>query len=75
MDEIYLYFVTLPGNVNEMVVPCLDGYTIYIDNSLSHAEKLDAYYHAMKHIEVDDWHSGMTADQIEGKCHEQKEAL
>lgn len=69
MDEIYLYLIDIPGTVNEMVVPCYDGYTIYIDVSLSYEEKLDAYHHAMEHIRNDDFHSGDTADVIEARCH------
>lgn len=53
-----------------MVVPCCDGYTVYIDVKLSYWEKIDAYYHAMRHIYGDDWHSDMTADQIEARRHE-----
>ena len=75
MDEIYLYFVSIPGPVSEMVVPCFDGYTIYIDVSLSYDEKLEAYRHAMKHIKEHDWDSDETADKIERKCHEPKTAL
>lgn len=70
MDDIYLYFVDIPGNAHEMVVPCYEGYTVYIDVKLSFAEKIEAYRHAMDHINNDDWHSGMTADQIEARCHE-----
>ena len=70
MDEIYLYYIDIPGTTNEMVIPCYNGYTIYIDIKLSHSEKVDAYYHAMRHIYGDDWHSVKTADQIEARCHE-----
>ena len=69
MDEIYLYMIDIPGSATEMVVPCCDGYTIYIDVKLSHEEKVEAYHHAMEHIKHDDWHSDMTADQIESRRH------
>ena len=58
-----------------MVVPCLDGYTIYIDVSLSYDEKIEAYHHAMKHIKEDHWQTDKTADEIEVEGHEQKETL
>lgn len=69
MDNIYLYCVNLPPNVSEMVVPCADGYTIYIDVKLSYPEQVEAYRHAMKHITEDDW-SGTDADRIEQERHE-----
>ena len=72
MDDIYLYYVDLPRNVSEMVVPCADGYTIYIDIKLSHAEKVEAYHHAMEHIRNDDW-SRDDADHIERERHETSE--
>ena len=75
MDEIYLYVGDIPGTVNEMVVPCCDGYTIYIDVKLSYAEKLEAYHHAMEHIRNDDFHSCDTADVIEDRCHGKTETL
>lgn len=62
MDNIFVYIVDLP--VNEMVVPCLDGYTVYIDVKLSYAEQIESYRHAMSHIINDDW-SLDNADDIE----------
>lgn len=70
MDDIYLYIVDIPGTVNEMVVPCCDGYTIYIDVKLSYEEKLKAYRHAMEHIRRCDFQCYDSADYIEARCHE-----
>ena len=70
MDEIYLYIVDIPGTAREMVVPCCDGYTVYIDVKLSYSEKLDAYHHAMEHIRNNDWQSKLTVDVIEEQRHE-----
>ena len=69
MDDVFVYCVNLPENVSEMVVPCLSGYTVYIDVKLSYEEQLEAYRHAMRHILNDDF-SGDDADAIEGSCHE-----
>ncbi len=55
MDDIYVYIVDLPDQVNEMVTPCLDGYTIYLNAKLSHQERVDAYLHALRHVENNDW--------------------
>ena len=70
MLDIYLYCVDIPGNVEEMVMPCADGYTVYIDIKLSYEQRLDALSHALEHISNDDWNSGETADYIEGVRHE-----
>lgn len=71
MDEIYLYFVDIPGSADEMVVPCCDGYTVYIDVKLSYSEKLDAYHHAMEHIRNNDWHAS-NVNAIEMERHNEK---
>lgn len=68
MVDVFIYIVDIP--VSEMVVPCLEGYTVYIDVKLSYEEQLDAYRHAMKHINGDDWGSDLPADEIEGIRHE-----
>lgn len=70
MLDIYLYCIDIPGNVEEMVMPCADGYTVYIDIKLSYEQRLDALSHALDHILNDDWNSGKTADYIEGVRHE-----
>lgn len=72
MDDVYIYFVNLPCNVNEMVVPCCDGYTVYIDVKLSYDEKIEAYRHAIEHINNDDFHSDLAVDHIEGKRNSDK---
>lgn len=55
MDDIFVYDVKLPPHVNEMVVPCLDGYTVYIDISLTEEARAEAYNHALEHIKNQDW--------------------
>lgn len=54
MDNIYIYIVRLPAGINESVEPCLDGYTIYIEETLSQEAKLRSYNHAMDHIRYGD---------------------
>lgn len=70
MRDIYLYCVDIPGSVEEMVMPCADGYTVYIDIKLSYEQRLGALQHALEHIINDDWNSGEEADYIEGVRHE-----
>lgn len=54
-DDIYIYLIDIPGKINEMVLPCVGGYTVYIDKKLDHDSQLRAYEHALKHIENGDF--------------------
>ena len=38
-NKIYTYYVPLPEGVNEAVMSCIDGYTIYIDETLDEEQK------------------------------------
>lgn len=58
MDNVYVRLVDLPPRVNEMVVPCLDGYSIYIDANLTEEAQRSAYYHAIRHITHNDFEYG-----------------
>lgn len=69
MDEIFTYLADLPDGIDEMITPCADGYTIYLDSRLGHAERVAAYQHALRHIEEQDFYSGCPADQIEARAH------
>ncbi len=55
MDNVYTYLVDLPDGIDEAVLPCLEGYTIYLDNSLSPSGLERAYYHALEHIANNDF--------------------
>lgn len=68
MDEIYVYYVQMPQNVSEMVTPCYDGYTIYIDANLSDNDKYKAFIHALKHIANNDF-NGNDVNNIEYHAH------
>lgn len=68
MDDIYVYIVDLPDQVNEMVTPCLDGYTIYLNAKLSYQERVDAYLHALRHVENNDWEKD-DVQKIEKEAH------
>ena len=52
MSNIYIYLVDLPSCVNESVISGVDSFTIYINRNLSESKRLEAYNHAMKHIEM-----------------------
>lgn len=68
MDDIYVYFVELPDGVNEAVLECLDGYTIYIDPRQSKAGVIRSYQHACNHIREKDF-GKVNVQVIEGEAH------
>ena len=55
MDDTFVYCVPLPSGVDEMVMPCLDGYTVYINENLSKEKQIEAYNHALSHIRNGDF--------------------
>lgn len=69
MAEVYVYIVDLPDRVDEMVTPCVDGYTIYLNAKLTYRGRVNAYMHAMKHVERKDWENDYV-QQIEMEAHD-----
>lgn len=69
MAEVYVYIVDLPDRVDEMVTPCIDGYTVYLNARLTYAGRVRAYHHAMRHIELNDF-EGFDIQEIEMEAHE-----
>ena len=55
MDNIYVYVVDLPPHVHEMITPCADGFTVYLDARLSRIGQMRAYDHALRHIKQNDF--------------------
>lgn len=55
MPEIYHYVVPLPEGINESIMPCYDGYTIYTADRLTSEERKRAFNHALSHIYRKDW--------------------
>lgn len=74
-EDVYVYLVDFPDGIREAVTPCLGGYTVYIDEKLDRDSRMRAYEHALRHIENDDLHSDLCADQIEFNAHTIKEEL
>lgn len=68
MVDVYVYIVDLPERVDEMVTPCLDGYTVYLNARLSYAGRVRAYYHAIRHIERNDFEND-NVQKIEEEAH------
>ena len=69
MDSIYVYQIKLPPQIKEMVTPCEDGYTVYIDRDLDRETQLKAYHHALEHIKNNDFASEEDIQAIEAKAH------
>ena len=67
-DNVNIYVLDLPDGINEMVAPCLGGYTIYIDDKLSPEGKRKAYDHALYHINNNDFEKS-DVNQIEIEAH------
>lgn len=69
MDNIYTYMVKLPPTIHEMVTPCADGYTIYLNYDDSAERQIQGYNHAIRHIIEQDHEKG-NVSQIEATAHE-----
>lgn len=54
-DRIYIYLIDMPVQIHEIVTPCIDGYTIYINARLSAIGQHEAYEHAKHHIDHHDF--------------------
>lgn len=68
-NNIYVYLTRLPGNgIREVVLPCLDGYTIYLDERLTHEQQVKAYHHALWHIRNRDFEKD-DVGRIENEAH------
>lgn len=69
MDNIYVYLADFPRNINELVSPCADGYTVYINSSLSKDKQIASYYHALAHIVSGDFEKEADVQEIEYARH------
>lgn len=72
-DNYYVYITDLPVGVTEMVCPCIDGYTIYIDSKLDHNAQYDRYLHAVHHIVNNDFDKE-DIQSIEYEAHKKRPA-
>ena len=68
-NDIYVYVVDMPFSVREAVMPCVCGYTIYLNARLSRKGQEEAYRHAMWHIENNDFESEEDIQTIEARAH------
>ena len=69
MEDIFVYLVDMPPKVKEAVIPCLGGYTIYIDRNLCEEARYAAFVHAVRHISGRDFEKD-DVQQIEWTVHD-----
>lgn len=69
--DIYPHLMKMPNKkVRELVTENEDGsFSVFIDSSLSSSQQLEAYHHALEHIQADDFASDLPADVIEARAH------
>lgn len=72
MDDVFCYLTDIPGKSKEIVTPCLDGYTVYIDAKLTYEGRIDAYNHAIWHIVNEDFEKD-NVQEIETNAHKRGE--
>lgn len=65
---IFTYYIDLPDGINEAVMACADGYTVYIKESLDLEHRQKAFIHALHHIHNDDFYRS-DVQQIETQAH------
>ena len=70
MVDVYVYEVDIHGKVSEAVVPCIDGYTVYINRNLPRNRRISALEHAVRHILRGDFEKP-DAGEIEAENHEE----
>lgn len=70
-DTINVVMSDMPTTIKEYVVANPDlSYTIVLNPRHSHMQLLNAYHHAMKHIENGDFDKDCSVDLIEIYAHE-----
>lgn len=73
-DDVFVQLVPLPYKTTELITPCLDGYTVYLNSRLTREQNLESYYHAIRHIRdgaFDMDKIGADVDEIEARTHKE----
>jgi len=71
MDNVFVYLIDMPIATKEMITPCADGYTVYINARLSKAQQQSAYLHAMRHIKNKDFED-YDVQKVELRAHQER---
>lgn len=70
MEDINVQLLNMDTKIPEHLVKNEDdSYTIFLNAKLTHENQLKSYYHALKHIEKDDF-CKENVQEIETKTHE-----
>ena len=70
----YIYLKEMPGYCHELVSQNKDGsYTIVINNCLCREQQLEAYYHAMRHIEGEHFDIAGNVQELETNAHKEEQ--
>lgn len=67
-EDVFVYYVQLPGKINETVTTCYGGYTVLIDPRQSTDGIRRSYLHALQHINNHDFERENVQD-IETNAH------
>lgn len=68
MDDVFVRIIDMPDNVRGFVIPCEDGYNVYISSRLDRLGRIKAFEHEMKHIIGNDFVK-RDVHQIENNAH------
>ena len=55
IGNVWIYPVDLKGAAKAFVMPCIEGYTVYVDRNLPKDEQIAAARHELDHIANDDF--------------------
>ena len=55
----------LPYSIKGFVIPCEDGYCIYINNDIPKEVQVETYWHEMEHIRSDHLQDDIDVGEIE----------
>lgn len=74
MEYVNVQFLNMDTMIPEHLIKNADGsYTIFLNSRLSRETQLKSYYHALKHIQRDDFYK-TDVQKIESDAHKHTEA-
>ena len=75
LDDIHVYLQDMPAGATELVCPNPDGtYTILINGSLTQELQTEAFWHAVRHIQRNDFErvERYSVQTIEAEAHNKR---
>lgn len=69
-EDIFVRYVPMPVGVHSVCAPCIDGYNIYINDTLSSEEAQIAYLHELIHINNGHCENDIDVDKVEREVHD-----